>query len=320
MKLTMMRAHQGALLAVVLTLTACGGGGGEEATPGGGGGGGGKQLPDFGSEAGVQRELVLVSSLAQTGLDGQADARGQAKRAAVHQKAMTESCSGGGQITFDEGQRDETFTYFDTTAQVNFSEVIAEDCRQASGGFTSRVDGVSVTGETADGRLFFAEFGTASAPLSTSFSDSASGDDFDLSLLGRFETASSGSMEQTRLLADVSFEGTVEGERQDRVDFRFGEGDTPFSADLDLGTNAETLSGSFSYSSAACEGALSLETLAPLTYADGALFPSSGELRLISGSESATYTFNGNSVSYTTSAGLSGTVTEAELEALDPDC
>lgn len=318
MTLTMTRAQPSALLAVVLALAACGGGGADD--PGPGGGGGGKQLPDFTSEAGVQRELVVVSSLAEIGLDGQADARRQAKRAALGQKAMTEACNGGGQITFDEGQREETFVYFETTALVNFSEVIAEDCRQGSGGFSSRVDGVSVTGETADGSLLFAAFGTPGAPLSTRFSDSASGDEVDLSLRGRFETASSGSMERTRLLADASFEGTVEGERQDRVDFRFGEGSTPFAADLDLATDAETLTGSFSYSSAACEGQLSLETLAPLTYAEEASFPTSGQLRLVSGSDSATYTFNGDSLSYTTSTGISGTVTQAALETLDPGC
>ena len=63
-----------------------------------------------------------------------------------------------------------------------------------------------------------------------------------------------------------------------------------------------------------------IERRAPLTFAEGSDFPTIGSLRLASGNDYATFTFNGNTATSVTSAGVSGTISEADLENFDPGC
>lgn len=298
----------GAAVAAGLLLSACGGG--SDA--------GERRAPDLRSEDGVKRELLLVASLSDAPLDDGPTARRQSKAAAWAAKAETSACSGGGQITTDETIEDVTLVFFPVSDTFEVSSVMAQNCRESGPGFSSRTDGVSVFGSNGDASLSFGEFGSGTTPFASEFS--FDGESLSSRFLGRFESRLEAGIESSRLLMDVTLNGTLEGLAPGEVQLGFGRTGAPLASDYDVATDAETLEGAFRYRTTACAGELELETLAPLTAAEASVFPSSGSLMLTSGSDSVTYTFNGNTASYVTSSGVSGTITEADLQDFDPGC
>ena len=227
-----------------------------------------------------------------------------------------EQCSGGGTIDSNDGEKEYAFNLFDNqSVSVNFFSFNGNNCVEQNGDSTFTYNGYSEFGypnNEGSTSYFYYEDGKNGQPIVSEIESSSFNAKY--SELGLGQEITTSTRFESREITTYSADITEDGDAYDAT-ISLGKTGTPF---VEIVTqNGTSVSGPFSYSTSECRGGSgTLSTPVVLTFDQDDGFLNGGQLKLVSGNSSATYTFNQDgSATYQLGNGASGTLSKDELSA-----
>ena len=303
------------MLGGVLLLSACGGGGG--------GGGGNANPVKLETKADAVRELRLALAGGPTGgfLNLPVDAKATGP--------SVQTCENGGTSTYRADSKQRDFKLLDPAVPnvaVDYDSTDEVDCKSGFNGGPNRStlvqNGYSEAGASGGGP-FYQSYGSGQTPWSQevrNYVNDASSSSNKVEFLGTVEHLRgdngfrrSGAMGKVRVTGSNAEEGPYEIEEQ------FGEPGTPFRAVYN--NNVLSVNGVYAYHSLKCPGGRVLvTTLQSVALNAGQIFQ--GQVRLVSGSNTALVTLSGGAATIQINGGTPMNLSQQEFRAAleEVDC
>jgi hypothetical protein len=232
------------------------------------------------------------------------------------------SCSGGGTLVDDVGNKNRDFPYYSATQiSVNFDHATSANCVQTTTADSGATTTVSANGQLesghslagADGPVYnYLVAGNDGTPVTTTISTTSSGTTTTTgprTLLGTEEDRATDTTKSTAQLVAITY---------DNGTFNFGQGTTPFMTEQDVSSGALQLTGAYAHTSTSCSGGQAyVTTSTPITSAsdDVGTYLTAGAIKIATSGSSATITFfPDGSATYTLANGQTGQITRAEIQ------
>jgi hypothetical protein len=240
-------------------------------------------------------------------------------RAVQAPQAVTSCPTGGTDNATDTSSKSYAFSYFNTSATVNFRTHNYSGCAStANDGTVTTLDNQLEAGSTSDAVMGYIQSGAGNTPFRVRTTLNNNGQIFttDQNLLGTIQLSNGQASTDNRAVLDTTLRVTQTGHTDYMGSFALAP-DTGFYSVVS-GQSSIAINGVYAYSSnvTGCGGGtLTTATPTPLSLGQtsaGSSFPIDGVLRITTGNDSVSFTFNADG-SATLSGCVSGSLSAGEV-------